>query len=252
MAIILPGGFNITNSDSIDSRYTVSSAAARLGFSAANVYEGLVVYQQDTNKLYVLIDTGSYNSESGWQLVGSDSPGGSSNQIQYNNSGVFGGVTNLLWDGSVLQVTGSITGSMVGTLSGTSSYAQSSLSSSFSNTSSYATITEQIGATFDGQGGNISNAATGYYRTTYPFTINNYYIDANNSGSIQFDLRVNGNSIVGPSGNLPTLTSAPSSSAAITSWATSSLASNTLIQFLVTGSAPTITWSKLTLAINRI
>jgi len=71
MAIILPSGFNITNVDPIDARFSVSNQAARLGFSAANVYEGLVVYQQDTNELYVLTNTGSYNSTGGWTLVGS-------------------------------------------------------------------------------------------------------------------------------------------------------------------------------------
>ena len=69
MAIILPSGFNITNVDPIDARFSVSDQAARLGFSAANVYEGLVVYQRDANELYVLIDTGSYSSTGGWTLV---------------------------------------------------------------------------------------------------------------------------------------------------------------------------------------
>lgn len=71
MATILPSGFNITNVDPIDARFSVSNQAARLGFSAANVYEGLVVYQQDTNELYVLTNTGSYNLTGGWTLVGS-------------------------------------------------------------------------------------------------------------------------------------------------------------------------------------
>ena len=69
MAIILPSGFNITNVDPIDARFSVSDQAARLGFSAANVYEGLVVYQRDVNELYVLTDTGSYSSTEGWTLV---------------------------------------------------------------------------------------------------------------------------------------------------------------------------------------
>jgi hypothetical protein len=75
MAIILPSGFNITNVDPIDARFSVSNQAARLGFSAANVYEGLVVYQQDTNELYVLTDTGSYNLNAGWTLVGAGAGG---------------------------------------------------------------------------------------------------------------------------------------------------------------------------------
>lgn len=72
MAIILPSGFNITNVDPIDARFSVADQSARLGFSAANIYEGLIVYQQDTNELYVLINTGSYNLAAGWQLVGSN------------------------------------------------------------------------------------------------------------------------------------------------------------------------------------
>jgi hypothetical protein len=243
-------------------------------------------------------------SGAGGSTGGTTTPGGSTGQIQYNNAGAFGGVTNLIWDGSILTATGSFTGSLIGQLIGSSSYATTAsyvlqaisssyaatavtssyilnavsssysttasysitssyvtgsvhnstnpaLSSSYALTSSYATITEQIGVTFDGQSSNISSTSTGYYRTTYPFTITNYYIDVNNSGSIQFDLRVNGTSIVVPGGNLPTLTSAPSSSAAIASWATSSLTAGTLIQYVITGSAPTVTWSKLTLAIKR-
>ena len=70
MAIILPSGFNITNVDPIDSRLTVANQAARLAFSAANVYEGLVVYQVDTNELYVLTDAANNTQSASWQLVG--------------------------------------------------------------------------------------------------------------------------------------------------------------------------------------
>lgn len=252
MAIILPGGFTITNVDPVDSRITVADASSRLGFSAANIYEGLLVYQQDTNELYVLIDTDNYNSNSGWKLVGSNVPTGS---FATTGSNTF--IGNQYITGS-LTVSGSIIGtssfastSVSSSFASTASYVLNAVSSSFASTSSYATITEQIGAVFDGLGGNISINATGYYRTTYPFSIINYYIDVNNSGSIQFDLRVNGASIVVPGGNLPTLTSATSSSAAITSWATASLTSGTLIQYIVTGSAPTVSWSKLTLTIKR-
>lgn len=71
MAINLPGGFNITNVDPIDARFSVRDEAARLGFSSANVYEGLVVYQQNTSELYVLIDISNWDNSLGWQLVGS-------------------------------------------------------------------------------------------------------------------------------------------------------------------------------------
>lgn len=148
----------------------------------------------------------------------------------------------ILTGSAIISGSISVTSGLTGSLQGSASYAA---------TASYATIVEQISATFDGQGGNISSTATGYYRTSYPFTFTNYYIDATTAGSIQFDLRVNGVSIIVPGGNLPTLTAASSSTAAIASWATSSLSAGTLIQYTVTGSAPTVTWSKLTIGIKR-
>jgi hypothetical protein len=72
MAIVLPSGFNITNNEPFDSRITVADQAARLGFSAANVYNGLVVYQQDTKELYVLTDAANNTLPISWQLVGSN------------------------------------------------------------------------------------------------------------------------------------------------------------------------------------
>jgi hypothetical protein len=69
MAIILPSGFNITNNEPVDARFSLASAAARYGLSAANIYEGLIVYQQDTNTLWVLKDTANYTNASGWEQV---------------------------------------------------------------------------------------------------------------------------------------------------------------------------------------
>ena len=69
MAINLPGGFSILNLDPIDARFVVADQSERLGFSSANVYEGLLVYQEDNNKLYVLTDTSNYNQTSGWTEV---------------------------------------------------------------------------------------------------------------------------------------------------------------------------------------
>ena len=37
MAIILPGGFSITNNEPVDARMAVADATARLSFSLANV-----------------------------------------------------------------------------------------------------------------------------------------------------------------------------------------------------------------------
>jgi len=67
------------------------------------------------------------------------SPGGSSGQIQYNNSGSFGGVTNLTWNGAILNATGSFKGNLDGTASYatnagnalTASFVQQAVSASF-------------------------------------------------------------------------------------------------------------------------
>jgi hypothetical protein len=67
--INIPSGFNILNTDPVDARITVADRSARLGFSSANVYEGLVVYQQDNNQLYVLRDTTNWNNDNGWKVV---------------------------------------------------------------------------------------------------------------------------------------------------------------------------------------
>ena len=75
MPIVLPSGFQITSTDPIDSRMTVANQAARLGFSEYNVFDGLLVFQRDTEELYVLTNTASYNLNSGWKLIGSGSGG---------------------------------------------------------------------------------------------------------------------------------------------------------------------------------
>ena len=69
MAIVLPGGFNITNNEPVDSRLSVADASTRLGLSSANVYEGLIVYQKDTNEIYVLIDSSDPSNSSSWSLL---------------------------------------------------------------------------------------------------------------------------------------------------------------------------------------
>lgn len=69
MAITLPSGFNITNNEPGDARVVVANQAARLGFSAANVFKGMLVFQQDTQELYVLINNASPSSNSSWVRV---------------------------------------------------------------------------------------------------------------------------------------------------------------------------------------
>lgn len=70
MAIILPGGFNITNNEPVDARISLADQSARYALSSANVYEGLQVYQKDNNTIWILTDTSNVGNSNGWtQLV---------------------------------------------------------------------------------------------------------------------------------------------------------------------------------------
>ncbi len=69
MAIILPSGFNITNSDPVDARFSLANQAARYALSAANIYKGLVVFQQDDSTMYVLTDTTNVGNSNGWTQI---------------------------------------------------------------------------------------------------------------------------------------------------------------------------------------
>ena len=70
MAIILPGGFNITNNEPVDARISLADQSTRYALSSANVYEGLQVYQKDNNTIWILTDTANVGNTAGWtQLV---------------------------------------------------------------------------------------------------------------------------------------------------------------------------------------
>jgi hypothetical protein len=66
MAINIIQGYNPSTTEPIDSRLVKNNATARYAMQAFEVYEGLLVYQKDTNELYMLVDTGSVGSEAGW------------------------------------------------------------------------------------------------------------------------------------------------------------------------------------------
>lgn len=101
MAIILPSGFNITNIDPIDARFTVTNEAARYALPVANVYAGLLVYQQDVRLTFLLVDISNVANADGWMTM---LTGGSSISSSQTISGS-------------LIVLGSITGSLQGTAS---------------------------------------------------------------------------------------------------------------------------------------
>ena len=93
MAIIVGSGFTPGNNEPIDTRFTVANANGRFSFAKDNVFEGLTVYQRDTDKYYILVDTANSGSNSGWREV-------------VASSGSFA-ITGSLY------VTGSLTGSNV-------------------------------------------------------------------------------------------------------------------------------------------
>lgn len=120
MAIILPGGFNITNSDPVDARFALANQSARYGLSSANVYKGLVVFQQDDSTMWVLTDTANVGNTNGWTQiqigsVSSNLPEGtlSSSQqvidiINANFSGITQSVDNVFATDYEVYVTSSI------------------------------------------------------------------------------------------------------------------------------------------------
>ena len=69
MAIILPSGFNITNSEPVDARFALANQSARYALSAANIYKGLVVFQQDDSTMFVLTDTANVGNSNGWTQI---------------------------------------------------------------------------------------------------------------------------------------------------------------------------------------
>ena len=196
MSIVLPSGFQITSTDPIDSRITVASQIERLGFSEYNVYNGLLVFQRDTNELYVLTDTGSHTSNTGWQLVGSGSGGTvDTGSLMTTASAVLNVVTFTKGDGSTFAVTVD-TGSGGGSVpAGTVSSSAQITNLGFINetvTSSMSVAT----ASYFGDGivtaSSISNTITFTKGdgTSFPVSINTGSVEeASRAQSIQIDCR---------------------------------------------------------------
>ena len=139
MAIILPSGFNITNVDPIDARFTVTNQAARYALAPANIYPGLLVYQQDVRLTFLLVDTSNVANANGWMTM---LTGGSSTSGSQTISGS-------------LIVLGSITGS----LQGTASYA---LTASFFSGS----VSNAVSASYALTASYVENAGSSFSITT--------------------------------------------------------------------------------------
>ena len=98
---IVTGSFTVSGSVFLPSLVTSSTAVSN------------VVMFGTSGQLFI-----TASSAVGGGGGGSTNPGGSSGQIQYNNSNAFGGVDKLTFDGTNLVGTGSFTGSFTGQFNG--------------------------------------------------------------------------------------------------------------------------------------
>lgn len=103
------------------------------------------------------------------------------------------------------------------------------------------------GVNVDGQGGVISTGNKGYALIATGGTISRWYLSGKNgeTGSITFDLKVGGVSIVG-AGTKPFTTTSQNNDAAPSGWTTTTLASGSRLEFVV-DSATSCTWYNLTI-----
>lgn len=92
-------------------------------------------------------------------------------------------------------------------------------------------VTGSLGVSVDGQGGVISTGSKGFITIPYNCTITNWYVSADVSGSIQFDVKRSGTSIVGGGGNKPLLSSAQSGNAAVSGWTSTTVTAGDIIEW---------------------
>jgi hypothetical protein len=137
---------NATYSNKTDALAAVSTETfAEAPNTAANaLYLGYMVLRHNANftvaASYGIYEAGLFRASGAGGAGGGGGttlPGGSTTQIQYNNSSTFGGVPTLTYDGTTLTGTGSFSGSFTGTLTGTASYASTA---SFLNSTTNAFI----------------------------------------------------------------------------------------------------------------
>ena len=104
MPVSVPAGFLVINSDPIDGRMVVANASARKNpstYNTNNAYQGLLVYEQSTDKLFALKDPLSASFDDGWEEIGSGgggTPGGSNTQVQFNSGSDFAGSPRLVFN----------------------------------------------------------------------------------------------------------------------------------------------------------
>lgn len=258
-SINLPGNPTTTTQSPLTNNTTISTTAyvdaaisaggfgtvSNFSFTNANGISGVVSNPTSTPDL-----TLSLGAITPTSVVASGSVSGS------NLSGTNTGDQTISLTGGV---TGSGTGSFVATV-----ITNANLTGPVTSVGNATTITNGVvtGAMLSGTGavrdfgititGGASVVATGAATAsvTVPFTgtITKWYLSANQSGSVVVDVKRGGTSIVG-SGNLPTLSSQQTNSAAVSGWTSVAVTAGDVFTFNVNSSA-TLTSVTLVVSLN--
>lgn len=105
------------------------------------------------------------------------------------------------------------------------------------------------GITVDGGGSTPSTGSKGYLTVPYAGTISNWYMAADVSGSAVIDVKRSGASIVGGSGNKPTLSGDKFANASAASWTSNTITAGDIIEYNL-DSATTISRVNLVLKVT--
>jgi len=144
------------------------------------------------------------------------------------------GATLTIADGKTLTISNTIT------FSGTDSVAMNVSNNKLSG----------FGITIDGGGSAVTTGSKGFVTVPFDCTITNWYLAADQSGSVVIDVKRSGSSIVGGGGNKPTLSSAQTGNAAVSSWTSTAVSAGDIIEFNV-DSASTLTRVNLVLKVTK-
>lgn len=112
-----------------------------------------------------------------------------------------------------------------------------------------ANVFEEHGVSIDGGGSAITTGSKQRITLFIDGTVTHWAVSADQSGSIVFDVKKNGTSMIG-GGNKPTLSTAQDATAAVASWTDATIASGDKLEFIV-DSATTVTKATLTLRVKR-
>lgn len=106
-----------------------------------------------------------------------------------------------------------------------------------------------FGASFTGSGGVVTTGSKGKITIPFGFTITNWFINGDVSGSCVVDIKVAGVSIIG-AGNKPTLSAASSANSAVSGWTTTIFVEDTTFEWNV-DSCSTISEIDLTIKVTK-